>query len=113
MHNPRLYAIKLLKQYFHQQNIDNARQAYTLVKEGQTCPLNSQIGNTSQDRYMVLKTLTNQQILAVLKEVLDEHRTNNNRHAGQLPSRTASITKVKHRKANHIGETASSPDPPS
>jgi hypothetical protein len=110
-HNPRLHAIKLLRQYFYEQNIDKAQQALILVKEGQTCPIASQIGNAPQDKFMVLKILTSKQILAVLEEVIDEHRINDNRHAGKLPRRPARITKVEHRKGNPISKAASSSDP--
>jgi hypothetical protein len=98
-HNPTLYAIKLLKQHFIK-NIDKAQEACTFVKEGKRCPISTRIGNAPQDRHMVLKVLTSKQILAVLEEVIHEHRPNCNRHAMVVPRCSKRIVKVQREKGN-------------
>lgn len=98
-HNPTLHAIKLLKQH-HQQDIDKIRKVRKLVSEGKTYPLDASIGNSPQDKFMILKILSQQQILVALDEVLNEDRLNNHRHAGSVSRRSPSITKKFRKKGN-------------
>tara|TARA_Y100000034_G_scaffold81854_1_gene98126 strand:+ start:2150 stop:2458 length:309 start_codon:yes stop_codon:yes gene_type:complete len=100
----------LLKQYFKNQGVDKIHAARKVLQAGQLCPIET-IGNSPQDKYMILKVLSNHDILAILKEILNEDRPDSNRHAGELPRRQARIFKTVRHQTDSTGEEATSSNP--
>lgn len=65
------HAVKLLKQHFSQQDIDKIRKTHKLMREGHDHPIS--VGSL-QDQHMILRVLSQQQILATLEEVLSNRQ---------------------------------------
>ena len=65
------YAVKLLKEYAGQQSNGKVKEMHKLISKGHkiTIPL----GCSPQDKHMVLRVLSQKQILSVLENVLNEN----------------------------------------
>lgn len=71
MHQKTIYAIKILKQYFNQQDIDILYKMCETMRKGNDCPITS-VGHSPQDKHMLLKVLSQEQIFTILKKVMSE-----------------------------------------